>query len=213
MSTLRIVVALIALGAVAPAGATTFTYDLTADPADAVHTFQQILFLKDADTGSSVVPQISISPGDTVNVNITLSQPLTVPADSQVLLELQTLPDVNTAIKFAESFQYYDAGVQVTSPTGLVNIVGSQGTLTLGQLRSSFNSDPTPSFTFDAATFTATIVDIFQNGQPGVPSATLLEFSPQLKTNNPAPVPLPAAFWLLISGLGSLSVSRRASAR
>jgi len=140
-----------------------------------------------------------ISPGDVIDANITLSGPLTVPANSSVILELQTLPD-GVGLGVTESTSYYNGGVKLTPPAGLGDIGGTGGALDLGHLAQVHTI---PGFSFDAAAMSATINDISQSTQ-NLSSVTLPESGAALILLYPSPVPLPAAFWLLLSGLGGL---------
>lgn len=189
---------------VTPAGASTITYNLTGNPADLVNVptgdsfIEKILFLTDADTGSSQIPGVAISPGDIINANISLSGPLNVPPGSSIILELQALP-AGGSVGTAESVSYSNGGVTVAPPPGLGNISDSGGRLSLGQL----TTQNTPSFLFDAVALSGTVTFITQSGQ-SVSSATLQASSPDLVLLHPAPIPVPAAMWLLLSGLGGL---------
>ena len=214
MGTLRIVVALIALGAVAPAGATTFTYDLTGDPANAVDIpllsgslIEKVLYLTDADTGSNLLPGITIAAGDIVNVNIALKSSLVVPESADVLFQLQTIPDIQIEPTFTQSILFSNGGVQHGPPAGATVATASLDLLSLGYSGLPFWPLTTPvlGYSFDAATDSATIGPIAtRDGEP-VSSATLIPSTTAIVLIYPAPpVPLPATFWLLLSGLGSL---------
>jgi hypothetical protein len=204
-----------AAGVVARAGASTLTYDLTGNPAE-LHTItptddpivQQIFSLTDADNGSNVLPGGVLSVGDTINVNVTLNGALTVPAGSgsqttQAWVDLVGMsPDVGGS--FSASLQYYNNGVQVTPPSEFESVVTGGPILRVGLI----SVGPTPSFSFDKVVDSITVDSLNQSGE-SISQTPLTMAAPEFTIAYPAPVPLPAAFWLLLSGLGGLRALTR----
>ena len=200
---------------IAPAGAATVTYDLTGDaaarstdifggnPAPAGYT----LFLTDASTGLQQVQPVTLSVGDTIIATVSVTGgALTMPASLAGGSVDIGLDKGNTFIDYTESVSYYDRGVPVT-PAGFTNDIGSGGGIDLGQASLA----PSASFSFDKVVFNATVTGLV-DAAGAVSSADYTAASPDLTVMYyPTPVPLPAAFWLFLSGVGGFRALVRRS--
>jgi hypothetical protein len=196
-----------------PTRAATINYNLTGDPADlntvSSGTFlDQVLVLTNADTGLQQVPGGLISVGDTINATVTLNGALTMPASSlssELILVLAQGPGLDS-FTFTQSVSYFLHGAQVAPPAGFANILNGGSPVILGQAAGV----PTPSFLFDEVVYNATLDNIFQVPDGNLSSLNLLPGTPALEMlTAPSPVPLPAAIWLFLPGLGGLGLLAR----
>ena len=173
---------------------------------------QTVLDLADA-TGSQQLPEATLSVGDTVNGRVTLTGPLTVPANSYAstyapLISVILHPIDFSTVFFNEFWMYYSNGTQLLSISGFNNSGGSSGSLAFSVY--SFNTT-TPSFTFDEIVFGGTVTDIQDGYNQSISSIDLISptwFQSQLSIQiATAPVPVPRAFWLMLLGLGILGTA------
>ena len=208
-----ILVGAIALSAVATdASAATITYNLTADPNTAsvyngnngdAYTVDT-MNLNNVSTGLNQLPGYTLNVGDTLSGTITFNSPLTIPASNKGAELLITLNSAKTYQFYYQQFlTFYDNGVLVPPPSGLNVFGGSGGALSLGAVA---GNTPTLGFTFDQIQFNTTITQITNlTTHQSIASVSLASGSPTLATiTYPASVPLPAASWFMLSGIGSL---------
>lgn len=205
------------LGAAGAAGATTYTYDFTATPADAVistgrggsyndYDVQSTLFLTNTATGQIEVPAITLNTGDTVNGTISLSTPWTVPTSNWgdfIEVSLQSMDDINTlSVSMNESFSFLDNGVPVATPAGFGVADNSGGALVIGILPDTFGPAGTAAFTFNQIDFSGTMTSALGGGFQTINSAPLDSANPALTIfTYPASVPSPDTLWLMLPGL------------
>jgi hypothetical protein len=222
-SRLLVAFVLAGVGAACSAGATTYTYDFTANPADAVtstgrggsyndYYVQNTLFLTNTATGTIEVPAITLNTGDTVNGTISLSTPWTIPISNWgdfVEVSLQSLDDIHTfSISTNQAVSFFDNGVQVAPPAGFDVDDNSGGALVIGGVDTSPTTAP---FTFDQIDFSGTMTSALGPGFQEINSAPLDSANPALILfTYPASVPSPATPWLMLPGLlGIWATTRR----
>jgi hypothetical protein len=192
-----------------PAVAATTSYNLTGDVSN-VQVFTgtgylgQDYTLTSAATGTEQLTGFTLNVGDTVNGVLTMNSPLTVPSSTQdaeiTLALLGTATNVSN-IDMNESLSFYENGTQVSPPTGFQTFGGSGGFFAIGAETSSASA----SFTFNQIDFSATVTGILNDSYQNVSSVTLTSATPYLEVStDPLTTPLPAAAWLLLSGLGGL---------
>jgi hypothetical protein len=194
-----------------PAAATVYSYNFTLDQSSQGSGGFEGFYLTNDATGSLSIPGgMTVYDGDTFNSTITLNSPLTVPAAStgNTVFTLSVEAPVNNNLDIVSSatLSFYNNGVQVI-PSNLGVVASEYGGIDVY----AYSNGGTPSFTFNEVVFSDTI-DSIENGEDGPPvsSATLLSnYEPNAGILQPSPVPLPAAAWLLLSGLGSFRVFAR----
>lgn len=205
------------VAASAPTQATTFTFDLTGNLADLTNVsypndpfVQERLYLTDADTGSSTVPGIVMSTGDTVDINVTLSGgTLTLPAAAaanqvEMLVGVLAGPVFNSDW-IANKEQYSIDNLGVAPPTGWITGLGGPEALSVG----TGSIGPGLSFSFNTLATSFTLERMYDNGGIDIPQVTLTSIEPYLVLSYPVPTPLPAGLWLLLSGLAGFGVLAR----
>jgi hypothetical protein len=159
-------------------------------------------------------PGFTLFAGDTLNGTITLNNLVTIPANTEGYgswIGLQGSHSNVIAVLYSDySVSYYNNGVQVSQsvyggPQSLSNPVYIFDTAHISDTAQS-----TAGFAFNEIAFTANVVGFVTNSFQTVTSADVTSYAPQLQvTTFPAPTPLPAAAWLMLSGLGALGALAR----
>lgn len=126
------------------------------------------------------------------------------PKDTDIYLSLWSTPSPAVIFSFTESVSYYDKGVLVSPPSGFNTAESSGGGLILAQ----GTALPSPGFAFDEVVYSATINSI--ESVPGTSVSSIATNPNQYVSFDvqtyPLPTPLPAGFWLMLSGLGGLGM-------
>jgi hypothetical protein len=148
---------------------------------------------------SGLLP-ITVSQGDTINATITLDKSFTIPASVQLTffdftLSGTSFPSINTGTSGTTSF----------FNNGAPGLSGSFGTTTSGFLINGavFGPPNNTSITFDSLTSNFTIDTL---GQSVILDGAYIDYILESPATS---VPIPAAIWLLGSGLLGLAGFRR----
>jgi hypothetical protein len=217
-SRLLVAFVLAAVGATDAAGATTYSYDFTADLNTAQtssgyggsYNYYTIIYtapLTDTATGLNSVPALTLNTGDTVNGTITLSSPWTVPASNwgdAILINLQSLDSPDTAgVEMNESVSLFDNGVPVSVPAALGTYFESSGALTIELGTVALNPATTGPFTFNQIDFSGTLTGAYNSDFQDVNPAILDSANPSLTVfvSPLSTAPSPATLWLMLPGL------------
>jgi len=167
--------------------------------------------LIDVVTGSRQLTGFTLSVGDVINGTVTLDGPFTVPAadlSSGFSVSLFHISNNSTVLQ-TSSLSFFKDGVPVTMPLGFYDFTTNVGGLGFGKVSVR---NASPSITFDTFIFGGTITGILDQNNVAISSVALTPVNTALIYNvydNVAPTPLPAAGWLLFSGLGGLGVFAR----
>jgi hypothetical protein len=109
------------------------------------------------------------------------------------------------SVVVSNTVTYHRDGAQVAAP--YIGSVESNGVLALGSALSTETA--TASFSFDRIVYSSQIDNIYDPRLEDLPSLALSASQPEFDMNIvPAPVTLPAAGWLLLSGIGGLLAVR-----
>ncbi len=196
------------------ATAATIAYDLTGDTNNvSIFTgngsggpYTSATFgLTNTATGND--PGFTLAMGDTLNGTITLNNLVTIPASNQgygILIGLQGSDDTLNILYSYYSVSYYDNGVEVSRS------VFEQPSSVSVPVFIFDNAQSTEGLAFNEIAFTANVFAFVSNSYQTVGSADVTSFAPLLQvTTYPTPTPLPAAAWLMLSGLGALGALAR----
>jgi len=197
----------------APASAASITYDLAGDTATittfSAHPQWRWLDLTDAGTGSDLLPGRTLNVGDTVNLTVTLNNPVSF---TGYTVYLQDSP-VGSLINFSSTYSYFLGGVSVPTPTPSSNWAttsGSYDALSFGEQYVIFGPDE---FSFDKVIVNAVITSMADPSSNPISSLALAESYPGISLYNFNPVvaatPLPGGLLLMMTALGGLGIVAR----
>ena len=188
----------------APAGAVTYTLNLTQDGpilpyfnnGVAVGSTTQFTSL-----GSGAIPAFNLVAGDVLNVFVQLSTAIVLPAGNLGYIELVISPATGNSTaspgqaRYNQAVSYFSNNMALPAPPSFNYYSGSGGALVLGG--GSFGSF-VPQYTFDSATYVMTMESSAGNvmavGNGGNAFA-------RLNVYNLSPVPEPASAALVLAGL------------
>ena len=204
-----------------PVSAATIAYDFTGNTSRFVSQppfpdeWLETLTLTNSASGTAFVPGGAVlQAGDTVSTTITFNNPVTMPAGMNATIGVNLIGVTNASVvPFYGSLTLYNNGSSLALPAGLQywSAVDPGTGVGVGANILSFGAAylnlPTPSFTFDQIVLNDTISGV--NGPQSIQTSDLSNPELTLSVFQPAPVPLPTTFWLLLSGLGGLGFLRR----
>ena len=195
----------------APATAANISYNLVGDTAT---TYPSTLYpqwsfidLSDANTGSSLFPGYTLNVGDTVNLTLTLTSPISF---TDYTVWMQEAP-AGSMINFNPTYLYSLGGATVPVPSSNWGYtIGSGDGLAFGGTYVLWGSE---TFSFDKVIVSAVITSMTDATNQSVTSLGIAEgwagvsifnVNPQVATT-----PLPGGLLLMMTGLGGLGIVAR----